>query len=94
MGDMSKVRCYLNNRVNVDGNPFDNLYLYKHGLNRKGIYESNPEFYSKERLDEYVKHMREIGWYQPPHCELKNLSLYPGNLLEQFVKWMNGETVE
>lgn len=84
---LSRVRCYLNNRVNVENNPFDNLYLYKHHL--RGIDESNPEFYSKERMDEYIKHMHKIGWFQHPLCEEKNLAIYPGNNMDKIIKFLS-----
>jgi len=81
-----QVRCYLNSKVNVEGNPFDNLYLYKHGLRQKGIDESNPEFYDKKNMDKYIRHMHHIGWNQAPVSVEKNRRIrYPGSFLDKFI---------
>lgn len=60
------IENYLNSKVNVEGNPYDNLFLYKNWLKKvRGIDIMHKDFGKQEYLDAYIYHMHEIGWNQP-----------------------------
>ena len=52
----------------------------------KCMYETGTR---QENMDDYIKHMHRIGWFQRPPCEEKNSYLYPGNFREKVIDWMN-----
>jgi hypothetical protein len=60
------IETYLNSKVNVEGNPNNNFFLYKNWILReKGIKILDNDFGKQEYLDEYIKDMHSIGWDQP-----------------------------
>jgi hypothetical protein len=67
MESVYDIENYLNSKVNVDENPHDNFYLYSDWLCReKKICDiSHDDFGKDEYLEEYIKHMHNIGWFQP-----------------------------
>jgi hypothetical protein len=66
MDSIQDIENYLNSKVNVDGNPHDNLFLYKDWIKKnKGIDILHKDFGKMEYLTEYITEMYKIGWDKP-----------------------------